>query len=631
MSSKAMARQRIVPAIPHQLSIRRAKVAPAGKSDQQIADDKGKSATPPVKTDKAPTHANAIEKEDAHQADKPAAHSNGVKEEVKQTPAEKEVVALKEPAQDNETFEQETAIKSKKEIAEKGVTHGVKNSNEVTAPRRQPHHQDAQALPFIPKHQPKHSETLVFGGLQDSSSASPANLTNAFVPPPAMSVMPPNLAPYEGYVPAQQYAPTPAPLAAMAAPPVNGHAFQYANGAATQLGSMSSSPSRTPSVPLGDAAATAAAATPDIHMPYKHHAQQSSYAGLPPFDNNAQHIADFVQSYWGQTQFADLILELYSGDQPNEPLMLPVHSLIIARYPGLLKLIHSLPRTITQTRAPIVHVPRSYCFQDASAFAEAVRYVYGSPLIDPMYIFGNPSGTPSTRMRFALSYLAAGHCLGAEPIVVHAYNIAYRILGAHELETVLFFAACGYCLSGNSLYGPYGDHIVWQAVIFMVSHLQPGFFDASATELASLPRISNMDNSASTSQSRPDSRSSSVFASSDAQSTQRPGSNVHLGSTTPSSSDAGSVNYVLSSALLSMPFELLRHVLEHEGLVRNLGIDAALTIAGDVVRERERRRIDACTALQDQKRAPEGILLFSEAVGRDASGTRVKLFSTRFG
>lgn len=496
-------------------------------------------------------------------------------------------------------------------------------------PRRQPHHQDAQALPFIPKHQyNKHSESLVFGGLRDSSSASPAALSSsAFVLPAPTSAMAPGVIPYDSYPSAQQYAPTipPAPMAAMGPPPLtNGHAFAHANGVAAHFGSIASSPSRTPSVPLGDSAV----ATPDGYVPHKYHAPQPSYPPPPPLSNNVQHLADYVLSYWNQHDFADYLLELYSGNQSNNPLMLPVHGIIIARYPGFLKLINSLPQTRTHSRATIVHMPRSYCFQDASAFADAMRYVYGGRLIEPMYIFSNPASTPASRMRYVLSYLAAGHFLSAEPIVQHAYNMALRILGFNELETVLFFSACGWCLSENCLYGPYADQIVFQALYLITSNIYPDFvFDASAPEFSSIPRLGTSHNT----QSRPESRSSSVFASTDMQSGQRPVSSIRFGSATPSSSDTSSPNYLLSSALLTLSFDQLKIVLEHEQLVTNLGIDTLLTIAGDVVRERERRRVDACNSLHDQKKNPEGVLLISEAVGRDATGTRLQLHAKRLG
>ena len=495
--------------------------------------------------------------------------------------------------------------------------------------RRQPHYQDAQALPFIPKHQyNKHSESIVFGGLRDSSSASPAAMSNsAFVIPPPTSAMAPAVGSYDSYLPAQPYAPSvpPAPVAVMGPPPLtNGHAFANTNGGTAHVGSIASSPSRTPSVPLGDSAV----ATPDGYVPHKHHALQPSYPPPPPLDNNVQHLADYVLSYWNQHEFADYLLELYSGNQSSSPLMLPVHGIIIARYPGFLKLINNMPQTRTHSRASIVHMPRSYCFQDASAFADAMRYVYGGRLIEPMYIYSNPASTPASRMRYVLSYLAAGHFLGAEPIIVHAYNMALRILGFNELETVLFFSACGWCLSESCLYGPYATQIVFQALYLITSNIYPDFvFDASASEFSSVPRLGSGHNS----QSRPESRSSSVFASTDMQSGQRPMSGIRFGSATPSSSDTSSPSYLLSSALLTLSFDQLKIVLEHEQLVANLGIDTLLSIAGDIVLERERRRVDACNSLHDQKKNPEGVLLLSEAVGRDATGTRLQLRVTHLG
>lgn len=447
-----------------------------------------------------------------------------------------------------------------------------------------------------------------------------------------MSAIPPAVNPYDSYLAAQQYpsAVAPAPVAVMGPPQLtNGHAFAHTNGGAAHFGSIASSPSRTPSVPLGDSAV----ATPDAYVPHKHHAPQPSYLPPPPPHNsNVQHLADYVLSYWNQHEFADYLLELYSSNQSSQPLMLPVHAIIIARYPAFLKLISNLPQTRTHSRATIVHVPRSYCFADASAFADALRYVYGGRLIEPMYIFSNPASTPTTRMRYVLSYLAAGHFMGAEPIVMHAYNMALRILGFNELETVLFFAACGWCLTENCLYGPYADQIVWQALYMIVSSINADFvFDASAPEFSSVPRLPVSFSSTSTSQSRPDSRSSSVFASSDVQSGQRPVSGIRFGSATPSSSDTTSANYLLSSALLTLSFDHLKIVLEHDQLVANLGLDTLLSIAGELVRERERRRVDACNSLHDQKKSPEGVLLLGESVGRDATGTRLQLHATRLG
>jgi hypothetical protein len=426
------------------------------------------------------------------------------------------------------------------------------------------------------------------------------------------------------------YAPVhmPAPVAAMGhAPGLNGHASAHTNG---HFGSISSSPSHTPSlVPGADSSVT----TPEPQLQHKPHAQHMPFS-MPPFDSNVQHLADFVLSQWGVAEFADYILEMYSTNQSTKPLMLPVHGLIVARCPNLLKLINSLPQSRTHSRAMVVHFPRSYYFQDANAFADALRFIYGGSLIDPTYLFNNPVSTSDSRMRYALSYLASGHCLNVESIVVHAYNIALRLISFSELEVVLFFAASGNCLREQCLYGPYADQIVWQALYFIVTNIYPEFvLDTSASELSSLPRLPSTSTSGSGPESRPDSRSSSsVFANSDAPAQQNPITTIRFGSATPSSSsnDPLSPTYILSSVLLSLPFELLKTVLEHEQLLRSLGLDAILSIAGDVVRERERRRAEACSSLQDQKKSLDGILLMGESVGRDVTGTRLKLLSTRY-
>jgi hypothetical protein len=117
-----MARQRIVPAIPHQLTIRRAKVVSAGKSDQQVADDKGKSAPISLSADKpeATTPTAAIEDENAQQRDETSILLNGAKDEqAKQLDTEKEPVATKEAAVNKEPLEKEQLVEDKEELPAK--------------------------------------------------------------------------------------------------------------------------------------------------------------------------------------------------------------------------------------------------------------------------------------------------------------------------------------------------------------------------------------------------------------------------------------------------------------------------------------------------------------------------------
>jgi hypothetical protein len=120
-----MARQRIVPAIPHRLTVRRAKVVPAGKNDQQAADDKGKTAPLSVSADKpdVTTPKAAVQDGNAQQRDESPALLNGAKDEpAKQVVAKEEPVAIKELAVNEEPLEKEQLVENKEELpAEKEV------------------------------------------------------------------------------------------------------------------------------------------------------------------------------------------------------------------------------------------------------------------------------------------------------------------------------------------------------------------------------------------------------------------------------------------------------------------------------------------------------------------------------
>lgn len=450
------------------------------------------------------------------------------------------------------------------------------------------------------------------------------------MPPPPVPVMPRPVAPYDNSYPVQHYAPV-APVAIMAAPPsVNGHGFAHTNGSAAHLSSMSPSPSQTSSMPPGDSHVV----TPDAQAAHKLHATHPSFNMAPP-DNNVQHLLDYLLAQFGQSELADYVLELSSGGHDSKPMMLPVHSLIISRCPSLLNIVSRLPASRTMPSALVLHFPQSYYFHDATAFAEALRFVYGGPLVDPTALL-NPiahsASSPDSRMRYILSYLAAGHCLDIESIAMHAYGIAQHLMSWETLEAVLSFA-----VPGNTLYDPrkppfygyYANQLLVQALDYLMLSIHPDFvLDTSAPELSSLPRLPSSHTSTSRAQSRPESRSS-VFASSDGKPAQRPISGIRFGSATPAGSETSSPFLTtISSVLLSLPFELLKQILEHPRHYSALGLETMLRVAGDVVRERERRRIEVLESLEDKSSAGEAVLT-REVAGRDMTGTRLNLWIGR--
>ena len=136
-----MARQRIIPAIPHQLTIRRAKVVPAGKSDQQTADDKGKSTPLSTSADKlnVSTRTAGIEGANARQRDERAVVLNGDKDEqARQMAVEEEPVAvIKELAVNKEPLEEKQVVENKEELSAKKEV--IEEKKEVNGESYLPH------------------------------------------------------------------------------------------------------------------------------------------------------------------------------------------------------------------------------------------------------------------------------------------------------------------------------------------------------------------------------------------------------------------------------------------------------------------------------------------------------------
>ena len=448
-----------------------------------------------------------------------------------------------------------------------------------------------------------------------------------FMPPPPVPPMGHPLPLYDNYYPPPHYAPAPLP-----APPmpwgaqVNGHAFPLVNGHGHGHGNgMSPSPSQTSSMAHGDSGIV----TPDAHAQLKHHAPPPSFRP-PPINANVKHLLDFILAQFGKSELADYVLELPTGGQDSKPLVLPVHSFIIARCPSLLNILQQLPSTRTYT-GMVVYFPQSYYFQEAPAFADALRFIYGGPLLDPALLISGTSlaDSSASRMRYTLSYLAAGHCLDAPSIAGHAASIASELLSWETLETLLSFAVPNSSRDDGQIqpfYGFYAGQLLYQALDFIVMNLSHEFaLDTSVSELSLLPRLPQSYQSTPNGQRR---ASATLFATPDGPPTQRPISGIRFGQATPAESDASLPAQILSAVLVSLPFNLLKPVLEHHNLKERLGLDTMQLIAGDVVRERERRRTNILNALQDKSLADE-VLFWSESVACDVTGTRLNLIRNR--
>ena len=125
-------------------------------------------------------------------------------------------------------------------------------------------------------------------------------------------------------------------------------------------------------------------------------------------------------------------------------------------------------------------------------------------------------------------------------------------------------------------YDPYATNLLQRVIDFTVHVFPPNFYlDASAPQLESCPRLPSLPPSHESRPSKSDPRLSQIrFGEIPIEDHQRPS----IATTT------------ISSILLSLPFQLLKCVLEHYDLAARLGPETVASVMRQVVAERETRR-----------------------------------------
>jgi hypothetical protein len=206
-------------------------------------------------------------------------------------------------------------------------------------------------------------------------------------------------------------------------------------------------------------------------------------------------------------------------------------------------------------------------------------------------------------MEHALRYTATGAWLKLLPVASRGVEVAGGLLHWDTISTALAFALDGglsqlwnvedgsedrasTSSSDDSLgrpettftptYDPYATNLLQRIVDFTVHVFPSNFYlDASAPQLETCPRLPTLPPSHESRQSRSDPRLSQIrFGEIPIEDHQRPS----FATTT------------ISSVLLSLPFQLLKCVLEHYDLAARLGPETVASIMRQVVAERETRR-----------------------------------------
>jgi hypothetical protein len=332
-------------------------------------------------------------------------------------------------------------------------------------------------------------------------------------------------------------------------------------------------------------------------------------------------LRDFISMQFGNPIFADVVLEFTELNAVKPSTVLPVHSFLLVRSPTLLALLtqNSLPMTADHKKVLRIHAPDKFIL--ASEFVEILRQLYGAPLLNGHELiqglrpFGphDPETTAIVlqNMTRSLAHAASGYFLGMPMVTSNALECAKQLLRWDTVERALSFALDGGLTpdwqarsrshsaserprtpSDSSAqyislatYGEFSSQFLQSIVDFLVSNFQPFFkFFPSAPQLLECPRLPIIRDS------RPsvsDPRLSRIqFGEMSAEAIGRP----------------DFVTTLLSSILISVPFSVLKAILEHPVVSSKVGVPKIAEIMHLVIRERESRR----QKVLDSKRVAAG-------------------------
>lgn len=462
--------------------------------------------------------------------------------------------------------------------------------------------------------------SLIFGGFHGSNASSPAPHSGGAFPPPvpmAHESLPGNTAgafvrPMVTTAPAVDgYGPVPVshgPLTPrsihgsqssrngeefLARPPVNGH-----NG--LEFG--------RPGPPPG---AARAPFPPNTQPPFS----------PPGFDvDEAMGFVNYISQMFARPEFADCDVVLaipehltstnsqYPG-KPNGPLRLPAHGLVLAHHPMLGGLMQEQAHHSDGSRE--VRITSEDPFLRADSLWRAIKYVYGYRYVPLPRDIEKESDVE--KFHFALGCAAAGALLDLPPISISGAREASKLVSWDTLEKGLDFALTDALINVDQLrdgqhplfhirykYGPSVVELVEKIMMFLIMHFPSNFTLDTTVEDSRYVRLPTLpaESPGPQGQSKPEvghynpagqnaSRMSSInikFGDMDLGD-----ANARYASKQP-----GGHHTALSRILLNLPFEMLKSLLESNGLGGVPGwqtIQDRQRVMSDVVAEREARRL----------------------------------------
>jgi len=275
-------------------------------------------------------------------------------------------------------------------------------------------------------------------------------------------------------------------------------------------------------------------------------------------------------------------LNLRYGDQT---MALSLHSLVIARSPKLRSLIATSGANVTEPGIKHIMLDLTDSFVGVPALISAIRVCYGASASASHYTSGflappQADDRGQLSMEMCLQYLAAGNLLQLQNVMHVGVESACHMLSFESLENFMAFGLHGSLASpepsnreglvatsnNGTTFAPYADQIIGTAVHYVSPRLHGGFvFDQAAPSSEKLGGFPNLQEIPDIGHKRMSSNPRLSF--------------IQFGEL-HSPSDPHTTR--LSTILLSVPFEILAHILA--SIVR-----PQLTSA--VIAERERRRL----------------------------------------
>jgi hypothetical protein len=320
-------------------------------------------------------------------------------------------------------------------------------------------------------------------------------------------------------------------------------------------------------------------------------------------------LRDYIGSQYGRPEFADMVVEITELSGSNPSIALPVHSLLLARSPTLVSTMGQNSLKTTSDNKKVIPINARDKFQTGPVFVEIIQHMYGASLLNVNELvqglrpfrLDDPetSSLALQSMTRSLAHAAAGCYLAMPMVTLNALECAKRLLRWDTVERALSFALDGGLTptwqfrsrslstydrqAGNNdslehytslaTYGEFSGQFLHTIVEFLAYNFPKSFkFLPTAPQLLESPRLPTaLDSRSSMSNAR---LSRIQFGEMSAEVSGRP----------------DFVTTIFSSILISVPFPVLKVLLEHDVVASRLGWPKVAEIMHLVIRERESRR-----------------------------------------